>query len=82
MKSLLLASIPFLIVIGGIIVIAAIATNGRDTSRYNLALNRVQLCILSVPASERTMKDIEHCYQSISDEMKIHLVRDIEREKP
>lgn len=78
MKNLLLAAIPFIIIVGGIIVIATIAHHGRNASRYNLALNRVQLCILSVTADERTKSDIEHCYSSIEDKMGVQLIRDIE----
>jgi len=79
MKNALLGLIPFLIVVGGIIVIAAIANTGRNSSNYNLALNRVQLCILSVPANERTTDDIKQCYVQVEEETGIDLVRDIER---
>lgn len=79
MKKIILAAIPFLVVVGGIIIIAAIATNGKDAAKYSLSLNRVQLCILSVPTDERTQSDIEHCYQKIENETHVVLVRDIKQ---
>lgn len=78
MKNIILGLIPFLIVIGGILVIATITTTGRNSSNYNLALNRVQLCILSVPVSERTIDDIKKCYTQVEEETGIDLIRDIE----
>jgi hypothetical protein len=59
-----------------IVLVFMVAYDAHDTSKYNLALNRVQLCILSYYPTERTREDIENCYQHVESELGISVIRD------
>lgn len=50
--------------------------NAQKATRYNMALNRVQLCILSTNAVTRNQQHIEVCYQDIEEAMNLEIERD------
>lgn len=67
--------IPIFIIAAGIFVIFTITTSNKGTSQMNLALNQVQLCILSKNAMNRTQADIEECYHRIESNAGIKIDR-------
>lgn len=63
------------IMVAGLLLIAAMISSARGTSKENNAYIRVINCIVSHNVGGRTQEDIKRCYMTVENDLQIDLKR-------
>ncbi len=64
-----------IIVVAGLLVVVALVLDTRGATTENNGYIRVINCVISIPATVRTQKDIEKCYETVESDLGIKLQR-------